>query len=29
MINTLECFFGIESHAALDRNPGPGCNKLL
>ena len=23
-----ECFFGIECHAALDRNPGPGYNTL-
>ena len=29
LINPLECFFGIEGHAALDRNPGPGYNTLL
>ena len=29
MIDPLECFFGIEGHVALDRNPGPGYNTLL
>ena len=29
MINPLECFFGIEGHVALDRNPGLGYNILL
>ena len=29
MINPLlECFFVTEDNAALDRNPGPGCNNL-
>ena len=25
----LKCFFGIEGHVALDRNPGPRYNTLL
>ena len=29
MINPLECFFGIEGHVALDRNPGLGHDALL
>ena len=29
MINPLKCYFGIEGHVALDRNPGPGYNILL
>ena len=29
MINPLERFFGMEGHAALDRNPGPGYDTLL
>ena len=29
MINLLECFFNIEGHVALDRNPGAGYNTLL
>ena len=29
MFNILECLFGIKGHAALDRNPGLGCNSLL
>ena len=29
LINPLQCFFGSEGHAALDRNPGPGYNTLL
>ena len=29
LINPLECFFGIESDIALDRNPGPRYNTLL
>ena len=28
MINPLECFFGSESHVALDRNLGPGYKTL-
>ena len=28
-INPLWCFFGIEGHVALDRNPWPGYNTLL
>ena len=28
LINSLGCFFSIEGHAALDRNPGPGYNTL-
>ena len=27
--NPLKCFFGSESHVALDRNPGPGYDTLL
>ena len=27
--NPLLCFFDIEGHVALDRNPGPGYNTLL
>ena len=29
MINILECFFSLEVHAGLDRNPGLGNNTLL
>ena len=29
LINPLECFFDIEYHVALDKNPGPGCDTLL
>ena len=29
LINPQECFFSIESHAALDINPGLGDNILL
>ena len=29
MVNPLKCFFGIEGHVALDRNPGHGYNTLL
>ena len=29
LVNPLECFFSIEGHVALDRNPGPGYNTLL
>ena len=29
VINTLQCFFGIKCHVALDRNLGPGYNNLL
>ena len=29
IINPLECFCGIEGHAALNRNPGPEYNTLL
>ena len=29
IINPLSCFFGIEGHVALDRNPEPGYNTLL
>ena len=29
MINTLQCFLGIECHVGLDRNPEPGYNTLL
>ena len=28
-VNSLECFFCIEGHGALDRNLGPGYNTLL
>ena len=28
LINPFECFFGIESHVALDRNLGLGYNTL-
>ena len=28
MINPAECFFGIEAHATLDKNPGPVYNNL-
>ena len=27
--NPLYCFFVIECHVALDRNPGPGYDTLL
>ena len=29
LINPLECFFGIDGHVAVDRNPGLGYNILL
>ena len=29
MINPLECFIGIKSHVAIDKNQGPGHNPLL
>ena len=29
LINPWNCFFGIEGHVALDRNPGPGYDTLL
>ena len=29
MTNPLECFFGINDHETVDRNPGPGYNTLL
>ena len=29
MIYQLECFFGMECHVALNRNPGPGHNTPL
>ena len=29
MINPLECFFSINGHVALDRNPGPAYNTLI
>ena len=28
-VNPLKCFFGSESHVALDRNPGPEYDTLL
>ena len=27
--NPLKCFFGIEGHVALDKNPRPGYDTLL
>ena len=29
LIHKLECFFGINGHVALDKNPGPGNDTLL
>ena len=29
LINLLQCFFGIECHVSLDKNPKPGFNTLL
>ena len=29
LLNSLECFFGIEDHVALDRKPGPAYNTLF
>ena len=29
LINSLECFVGIEGHVALDINPRPGYNNLI